>query len=295
MDLTFSAILLFWISSCNSLTIDDRVLTPKTNSTDNRIVTSNLTFLIVSGISSAPRSFYARLLYRQKYCGATVLSDRFVLTAGHCLHSIKHLSKLLKIEVGDFSQKESPRTLYSIESIHVNPLYMEYDQLPHNDIALIKTDEAIENGNEIAIRLCDLHESTITKDIDKEIIGFCGMGSCVRDRTRTILPNELQQMIFKRTVLNHHVKDPRFPEPCPEDMICVKPVIEHGNICFMDDGGPLYKFLSRSMVPDCLLGIASFSVSRDDTPMEVCNNGSFFTNVPLFKDWIEFVMDEYLP
>ncbi|XP_075255331.1 myeloblastin-like [Convolutriloba macropyga] len=258
------------------------------------IMMKKVTSFIINGHNSAPRSFYARLLYQREYCGATVISDRFVLTAGHCVNPVKHHPGHLKIEVGDFSQINSPRTQYSIERIYVNPLYNGRGEIPHNDIAVVKTHFEIENGNELGIRLCELEEAAITDDIDKEIIGFCGMGSCATDADRSVLPRILKQMIFKRTVMNKHIRDPRFPELCPEEMICVKPVIEHGNICFMDDGGPLYKFLSRSMVPDCLLGIASFSVARDDTPMDVCNNGSFFTNVPLFKDWIEFLMNGYI-
>ena len=44
-------------------------------------------------------------------------------------------------------------------------------------------------------------------------------------------------MIFKRTVINKHIRDPRYPELCPDEMVCVKPVIEHSNICFMVDVG----------------------------------------------------------
>ena len=87
---------------------------------------------------------------------------------------------------------------------------------------------------------------------------------------------------------------PRFTLPCPDELICVKPVIEGGNICGRDDGGPLYKFFCGTMVPDCLLGIASFPVARDDTPDDDCNDGSYFTNIPLFKDWIEYVMSYHM-
>ena len=71
--------------------------------------------------------------------------------------------------------------------------------MPRNDIALVKTEGAIENGDAIAIRLCE--DSMITEDMDKTIIGFCGMGSISTKFKNLVIPERLQQMIFKRTVL----------------------------------------------------------------------------------------------
>ena len=256
-------------------------------------MTSQLTSLIINGVNSPPRLFFARLLNGRDFCGATILSDRFVLTAGHCVRDMEDTKKRLKIEVGDFSEKDSPRVRYNVERIFMNPVYQELN-VPLSDLALLKTQKAIENGNEMAIRVCNPEESMITENIDSEIIGACGMGSFITEVDRLALPKKLKQMIFKRTVLIESSKTVGIIKPCPEELICVKAVIEQGSICMMDDGGPLYKFLCRSMVPDCLMGVASFSLARSDTPMLGCNNGSFFTNVPLFYDWIDYVMNPYI-
>ncbi|XP_075259915.1 achelase-2-like [Convolutriloba macropyga] len=242
MNLIYTTILTFLGPSCHFLVIDKNTFEPNEKLWNNHFVTSQLTSLIINGVTSMPKLFYARVLYRQQFCGATILSDRFVLTAGHCVKKLQHLTNILKIEVGDFTQKDSPRYLYSIERIFVNPLFNDEGEVPVNDIALVKTHSAIVNGSEKAIRLCQPHEAIITADdVNNKIIGFCGMGSCVTDASLSIIPDVLQQMVFKQTVFNKQSKDPRFPKLCPDELICVQALIEDGNICLMDDGGPLYQ------------------------------------------------------
>ena len=252
-----------------------------------------MTSLIINGVDSPPRLFYARLLYRKEFCGATVLSDRFLLTAGHCVNKIQHLIHILKIEVGDFTQKESPKKKYSIERIFLNPLYSVVDHRPINDIALIKTRVPIENGWEIAFRVCNSEETVVTPETMSRIIGFCGMGSFITEATHSAIPGKLKQMVFRQSLLRN--SDNLYPPVrCPEELICVKPLFDKGNICTMDDGGPLYMFFCGTMMPDCLMGIASFSQARSDTPLQSCNNGSYFTNVPVFYDWIDYIMNHYI-
>ena len=66
-----------------------------------------------------------------------------------------------------------------------------------------------------------------------------------------------------------------------------------GNICLMDDGGPLYKLKCGTMEAECLYGIASYSnANRRHLPRDtVCNAGSYFANVIHFRGWIQFTIN----
>ncbi|XP_075251321.1 myeloblastin-like [Convolutriloba macropyga] len=285
---------LLLIAFSHSLVIDDPNISKaeKKEGNDQQQLASKLSSLIINGVDSPPRLFYARLLYRREFCGATVLNERFVLTAGHCANKLRHLVDVITVEVGDYTRRDLPKKQYSVEKVFLNPLYGERNNVPMNDVALVKTRKVIENGNEIALRLCNWDEILTDELTPHQIIGFCGMGSFITEATHSAIPGKLKQMIFKRTFLQN--PDPRYLSPCPEEVICVNPVFEKGNICMMDDGGPLYKFACGTMIPECLLGVASYSLGRSDTPMQVCNNGSFFTHVPLFGDWIDYIMNHYI-
>ena len=41
--------------------------------------------LIINGVISKPKPFFARLHIGSAFCGASILTDRFVLTASHCV------------------------------------------------------------------------------------------------------------------------------------------------------------------------------------------------------------------
>ncbi|XP_075260565.1 uncharacterized protein LOC142352085 [Convolutriloba macropyga] len=74
---------------------------------------------------------------------------------------------------------------------------------------------------------------------------------------------------------------------CPKTMICVKPQNKLGNICHMDDGGPLYQLECGSTEAKCLYGVASFSLGRTSTPRHRCNSGSYFTKVAQYYEWVQ--------
>ncbi|XP_063719202.1 uncharacterized protein LOC134845981 [Symsagittifera roscoffensis] len=80
---------------------------------------------------------------------------------------------------------------------------------------------------------------------------------------------------------------------CPPYLICVDPITKGTNICFQDDGSPLYTSSCDTKHGDCLLGVASFfSRNYFDPPYLKCTEGSFFANVPHSYDWIMKTMRE---
>lgn len=81
------------------------------------------------------------------FCGATPISDRFLLTAAHCVFSSTHTPltvRLGELDFGSANEANSQPVDYDIEEIIVHPEYERDSFSRYNDIALIKTIQTIE-------------------------------------------------------------------------------------------------------------------------------------------------------
>ena len=56
-----------------------------TNSSDSILASKVTRKLIVNGIVSPPRLFYAKLVYSNGFCGASIINSRFAVTAAQCV------------------------------------------------------------------------------------------------------------------------------------------------------------------------------------------------------------------
>ncbi|XP_075255372.1 alpha-fibrinogenase albofibrase-like [Convolutriloba macropyga] len=74
-------------------------------------------------------------------------------------------------------------------------------------------------------------------------------------------------------------------------MICTEPVVEGGNICDYDIGGPLFEIDCNKKRPKCLYGVASYYLKDPSRPTEKCNGGSVFTRVFPYVDWMERIIN----
>lgn len=241
-------------------------------------LSKSLSKLIVYGINSPPRQFYARLTYQNNpyICGASIIQGHFLVTAAECVKN-SHADDVF-IEVGNFSKENSAKTFYSVEKIIISPTFTEGTQ-PRMDLALIKTKRKIWGALRHRLPLCPTpipeHSYPMT------LLGTAGMGLTELSISSHTIPEVLQETLLvqiKYTNENSNVL-------CRTDNICTKPFISKSNICLMDEGGPLYKFRCGSLEPECLYGVASYSLRSSNETW--CDGGSFFTNVYVFFNWIQ--------
>ncbi|KAL1244987.1 Plasminogen [Trichinella spiralis] len=79
-------------------------------------------------------------------CGATIISDQWLLSAGHCFHNKAHVNGYL-FYMGTFLRYENQALAIQSSEVHVHPLYnmktMEYD------VALIKLRRKIPFSNKV--------------------------------------------------------------------------------------------------------------------------------------------------
>ena len=90
--------------------------------------------LIVNGFDAPKRPFYARLLNHfdnwTEFCGSTIINDRFLLTAAHCVYPPTSAVKRFIVEVGVNYKAISPensgfharmRRIFIHPDFYINP------------------------------------------------------------------------------------------------------------------------------------------------------------------------------
>ena len=150
------------------------------------------------------------------------------------------------------------------------------------NLALLKTGRKIRGIRRRKLPICAEGNRDLLYPCD--LYGAAGMGSIVTTKDVHLVPIKLQEAFFHTTVF----ETKNSTELCRFDIVCTIPVMQQASICFMDNGGPFYKFKYGTFEPECLYGVSSYFTSNVDTPSDSCNNGSYFVRVGLFTDWIDF-------
>ncbi|XP_075056136.1 coagulation factor X [Mixophyes fleayi] len=163
------------------------------------------------------------------FCGGTILSKQFILTAAHCMNQTKYF----KVVVGDLNRlkHEGTESTHKVEKIIVHPKFVKetYDF----DIAVIKLKEAI-NFTDNIIAAClpdpDFAEQVLVKGEAGLVSGFG------RIHERGVQATKLQKLqvpyISRETCIQsskHRIT---------ENMFCAGYNTELKDACQGDSGGP---------------------------------------------------------
>ncbi|XP_075256368.1 myeloblastin-like isoform X2 [Convolutriloba macropyga] len=281
VNFVLNKLLIYFVFGAFALSLGE---VPTSSYKSNYTIYNSLHSLIINGVQSNFRPFYAKLKYlteffKYRFCGATIIHQNFFLTAAHCVFWWDESE--IVVEVGDFSKRNTPKTTYHIVQKLICPGF-EMGNTPKNDLALLKTDHDILGAQSSLLKICS--EDQFNENPIHVMLGTCGMGSVITSNKDLSYPDTLREM-YLRPHPWMYIQE--YQVPCRDDNICTTSVLDRSNICFMDQGGPLYKLRCGSLEPECLYGVASYSMCRMDTPNDVCNYGSYFVNISKFVDWID--------
>jgi secreted trypsin-like serine protease len=237
---------------------------------------------IVGGEESTPSQWpYAvSLKYNgTHFCGGTLIAQRWVLTAAHCMYDSQDAPLQLAnltATVGEYDLSSSPATSSSaLEQKFIHPDYDLNSQI--NDIALLKLATATDNEAVIMVDMPSTNEF-ITQEYPVTAIGW---GSTVGyDSGQPVVPiypdilNEVEVFLYTDEQCEY-VLGTNFQS---EVMICAGLPEGGKDTCQGDSGGPL---MVNSNYGWQQIGITSwgYGCAAPDSP-------GVYTRLALYNDWL---------
>nr|XP_022905881.1 chymotrypsin-1-like [Onthophagus taurus] len=203
-------------------------------------------------------------------CGASIISDRYILTAAHCTYSVGFIPRDLDttvVSVGASKWQLGTKYRLSKTYAHVN-----YNAVATtNDIGLFKTAKKIEFTSNV--QPVKLNKKDLPQESGLECIvigwGYTSNGGFMIDEAADVL-----NVVKINTISTESCQ--KYYENIDERNICLTGTGRKGT-CSGDSGGPLLYYDGGDLIQ---IGLVSYGGDCNNTSPEV------HTSVSYFEDWI---------
>ncbi|KAF5281650.1 hypothetical protein FQA39_LY17748 [Lamprigera yunnana] len=214
------------------------------------------------------------------YCGGTLISENFVLTAAHCASS-RFYGDPIKIRLGDIDLTRNDDGAeykeYNIQEIKVHEQYKPPTH--YHDIALIKTFSEVKFTNFIR-PACLWTKYEINHNVT--IATGWGRTGYLENQSDKLLKVPLN--VFDNSVCtrSYATDVSRLPSGISSSMLCAGELAGGRDTCQGDSGGPLIVSNSRNRCISYIVGITSFGKGCGGA-----NLPAVYTRISSYLPWIE--------
>uniref|UniRef100_A0A4Y0BP00 CLIP domain-containing serine protease n=1 Tax=Anopheles funestus TaxID=62324 RepID=A0A4Y0BP00_ANOFN len=217
------------------------------------------------------------------HCGGTLINERYVVTAAHCMMSTRRLWKVHRVRLGEWNLakvKDCQDGICSnapidmdIEKIVVHKYFLPCSDNKAHDIALIRFTRPVQYSETIRPICLPLSESLRYHNHVGKKSYVAGWG-----KTETDMASE-KKMVVDLNIMRLQKCESFHRVSLNATHMCAGGMLEHGT-CVGDSGGPLMRQHESSWY---LIGVNSFGPSNCGT----AGVPSVYTKVAKYVDWIQ--------